>query len=149
MLFTFYLAFNCCRILKCLTVALNILQREDLQKVMDLLSVKEHHARTILIHYRWNVEKVLMVFVDKGNELYAEAGITLKEHDGESLFQISSKVTCNICIEEVLAIETTTMDCGHCYCNNCKCIVAFGFLTVSFKFICWRIVVHIILNFQC
>lgn len=94
-------------------------QREDLQKVMDLLSVKEHHARTILIHYRWNVEKVLMVFVDKGNELYAEAGITLKEHDGQSLFQNSSKVTCYICIEEVSAIETTTMDCGHCYCNNC------------------------------
>ncbi|WOG90674.1 hypothetical protein DCAR_0309918 [Daucus carota subsp. sativus] len=94
-------------------------QREDLQKVMDLLFVKEHHARTILIHYRWNVEKVFMVFVEKGNELYAEAGITVKEHDGQSLFQNSSNVTCDICIEEVSAIETTTMDCGHCYCNNC------------------------------
>lgn len=132
MVFSFLFGLDCISVKKCLIAVLHISQREDLQKVMDLLSVKEHHARTILIHYRWNVEKVFMVFVEKGKELYAEAGITVKERDSQSLFQNSSKVTCHICIEEVSAMETTTMDCGHCYCNNCKCIVSFGFLTVSF-----------------
>ncbi|KAK6136797.1 hypothetical protein DH2020_029467 [Rehmannia glutinosa] len=42
-------------------------QREDLRRVMDLLSVKEHHARTLLIHYRWDVEKLISVYVEKGN----------------------------------------------------------------------------------
>ncbi|KAM7477272.1 hypothetical protein LguiB_024515 [Lonicera macranthoides] len=96
-------------------------QKEDLQRVMDLLSLKEHHARTLLIHYRWDVDKVLTVFVEKGKDkLYAEAGVIVKEHDGLPSPQFPpSRVMCEICLEEVPGIDTTRMECGHCFCNNC------------------------------
>lgn len=98
---------------------------------MDLLSLKEHHARTILIHYRWNVEKVFTVFVEKGNnKLYAEAGVTMGPRDSLSLSQYSSEVMCEICIERVSATETTTMECGHCYCNNCEHAAFFLFVSL-------------------
>ncbi|KAL7236716.1 hypothetical protein ACSBR1_019924 [Camellia fascicularis] len=92
-------------------------KREDLRRVMDLLSLREHHARTLLIHYRWDVEKLFAVLVEKGRDcLFAGAGVTLVEnHDLPS----SSTIMCNICIEDVPGTEATKMDCGHDFCNNC------------------------------
>ncbi|KAK2971050.1 hypothetical protein RJ640_017202, partial [Escallonia rubra] len=95
-------------------------QREDLQRVMDLLSLKEYHARTLLIHFRWDVDKVFAVLVEKGKDkLYMEAGVTMEEHDGPSAPRRSFEVMCDICMEEIPANKTTMMDCGHCFCNNC------------------------------
>lgn len=93
------------------------MQREDLRRVMDLLSLKEHNTRSLLIHYRWDVEKLLTVLVEKGeDELCAEAGVTILEH--EEL--VSSVIMCTICFEEVPANSATTMDCGHIFCNSCE-----------------------------
>ncbi|KAK6131163.1 hypothetical protein DH2020_035092 [Rehmannia glutinosa] len=76
-------------------------QKDDLQRVMDLLSLKEHHARTLLIHYRWDADKVFMVFVEKGKEqLYAEAGVSVVETNNLSSSNVSSKISCEICFEE-------------------------------------------------
>ncbi|GMY28489.1 probable E3 ubiquitin-protein ligase ARI2 [Fagus crenata] len=99
--------------------SLLVAQREDLCRIMDVLSLKEQHARTLLIHYRWDVDKVIAVFVEKGKDrLYEEAGVTVLEHD--NLYsEAMSTVMCIICIEEVSATDVTTMDCGHYFCNNC------------------------------
>ncbi|XVF63939.1 hypothetical protein PTKIN_Ptkin09bG0126800 [Pterospermum kingtungense] len=97
-------------------------QREDLQRVMDLLSLKEHHARTLLIHYCWDVDKVIAVLVEYGKDkLFAAAGIQLlDDHHDLSLYQSSSSTfTCNICYEDVSADLVTVMDCGHYFCNDC------------------------------
>ncbi|KAM3758386.1 hypothetical protein ACB098_01G039800 [Castanea mollissima] len=99
--------------------SLLIAQRGDLRRIMDVLSLKEHHARTLLIHYRWDVDKVIAVFVEKGKDkLYAAAGLTSLEHDNLSS-ELSSTVMCLICMEEVSASDVTTMDCGHHFCNPC------------------------------
>ncbi|XP_073122926.1 probable E3 ubiquitin-protein ligase ARI2 isoform X1 [Henckelia pumila] len=92
-------------------------QREDLRRVMELLSVREHHARTLLIHYRWDVEKLIAVYVEKGKScLFEAAGVTLVEIlDPES----SSAVMCIICMDDIPAKDVTKMDCGHSFCNNC------------------------------
>ncbi|KAI8554351.1 hypothetical protein RHMOL_Rhmol05G0092100 [Rhododendron molle] len=94
-------------------------QREDLRRVMDLLSLREHHARTLLIYYRWNAEKLFEVFVEKGKDcLFAEAGLSVVEnHDLDS--QPPPTVLCNICMEDVPGIEVPKMDCGHSFCNEC------------------------------
>ncbi|XP_057973011.1 probable E3 ubiquitin-protein ligase ARI1 isoform X2 [Malania oleifera] len=95
------------------------MQREDLHRVMDLLSLREDQARTLLIHHHWDVDKVIAVFVERGKDkLFAGAGVTVVEHD-EFSQQFSSIVMCNICLEEVTAAEITRMDCGHYFCNNC------------------------------
>lgn len=89
---------------------------------MDLLSLREHHARTLLIHYRWDVDKLLAVLVEKGKLcLFNDAGVPVVENEGkDSSATFSSTVMCDICMEEVSGAEATRMDCGHCFCNTCK-----------------------------
>ncbi|XP_021718700.1 probable E3 ubiquitin-protein ligase ARI2 isoform X1 [Chenopodium quinoa] len=100
--------------------SLRVAQTEDLHRIMDLLSLKEHHARTLLIHYRWDVEKILAVLVEKGNEqLYVEAGVRVTEHANIPSSSSCSFLDCDICMEEHPANKFTTMDCGHYFCNDC------------------------------
>ncbi|KAF7810951.1 putative E3 ubiquitin-protein ligase ARI1 isoform X1 [Senna tora] len=94
-------------------------QKDDLRRVMEMLSLREHHARTLLIYHRWDVEKLFAVYVDKGKAaLYAEAGVSVDEHC-ELDPSAPPSVMCDICIEDVPCHEATRMDCGHCFCNNC------------------------------
>ncbi|KAK8530084.1 hypothetical protein V6N13_102962 [Hibiscus sabdariffa] len=94
-------------------------QREDLQRVIDMLSIKEHHALTLLIHYRWDVEKLLTVLVEKGKtDLFVSAGVSVVGDIGTSL-SFSSTSTCDICMEELPADKMTKMECGHGFCNDC------------------------------
>ncbi|MCD7461003.1 hypothetical protein HAX54_044982 [Datura stramonium] len=95
-------------------------QKEDLQRVMDLLSLKEHHARSLLIHYRWETEKVFAVLVERGREkLYAEAGVTLEGKDEHTSTLSTTEVTCQICFDDAPVEKTTVMDCNHRFCNDC------------------------------
>ncbi|CAA3029211.1 probable E3 ubiquitin- ligase ARI2 isoform X2 [Olea europaea subsp. europaea] len=95
-------------------------QREDLLRVMDLMSVREHHARTLLIHYRWDVEKLIAVYVEKGKAcMFAEAGVTLVGAVDHDLPESLSTVMCDICIDDVPVSDVSKMDCGHCFCNDC------------------------------
>ncbi|XP_048430269.1 probable E3 ubiquitin-protein ligase ARI2 isoform X2 [Pyrus x bretschneideri] len=95
-------------------------QKEDLRRVMDLLFLREHHARTLLIHHRWDVEKLFAVYVEKGKSwLFAEAGVTVVDHQDLDPSPPNSPVMCAICMEDVPSNETTKMDCGHCFCNSC------------------------------
>ncbi|KAJ8539475.1 hypothetical protein K7X08_013727 [Anisodus acutangulus] len=98
-------------------------QKEDLQRVMDLLSLKEHHARSLLIHYRWDVDKVFAVLFERGREkLYAEAGVTLeirKDNEYSSSSVSTTEITCQICFEDASVEKTTVMDCNHRFCNDC------------------------------
>ncbi|RAL47316.1 hypothetical protein DM860_013281 [Cuscuta australis] len=95
-------------------------QKEDLQRVKDLLLIKEHHARTLLIHYRWDVDKVVAIFVEKGKErLYAEVGVTVECNCAPSVSGSAANMTCKICYDDIPLAEATTMDCGHSFCNDC------------------------------
>ncbi|CAN4105277.1 unnamed protein product [Withania somnifera] len=95
-------------------------QKEDLQRVMELLYLKEHHARTLLIHYRWEADKVFTVLVERGREkLYAEAGLTLEGKDKYTSTLSTTEVICQICFEDTPVEKTTIMDCNHRFCNDC------------------------------
>ncbi|KAL9172513.1 hypothetical protein ABFS82_03G053300 [Erythranthe guttata] len=109
---------GCCKVIR--KESLLAAQKGDVQRVMNFLSVKEHHARTLLIHYRWDVDKVCTVFVEKGKEqLYAEAGVLAIEGGNISSSHCSTERTCLICFDEFHADKMTTMDCGHCFCDEC------------------------------
>lgn len=95
---------------------------------MELLSLREHQARTLLIHHRWDVEKLFAVLVEKGKpSLFMEAGVSLVDHQDLGL-PPPLTIMCEICIEDVPSGETTRMDCGHCFCNECKCLCLEDFL---------------------
>lgn len=89
---------------------------------MELLSIKEHHARTLLIHYQWDIEKLISVFVEKGKDsLFSGAGVTV--FDSSSLPSSSPNMSCDVCLEDVVAEQMKRMDCGHCFCNDCECLI--------------------------
>ncbi|XP_065847188.1 probable E3 ubiquitin-protein ligase ARI2 [Euphorbia lathyris] len=95
-------------------------QWEHIDRVMELLSLKEHQARTLLIYYRWDVNKVIQLFVEDGKDkLYTEAGVAIVYQEDLVTAQLPSLVDCNICFDEAYASEVTVMDCGHFFCNNC------------------------------
>lgn len=95
-------------------------QKEDLRKVMELLALSEQHARTLLIHYRWDVERIFELLEQKGRErLFSEAGVTVVERKGVELWSSRGVAMCSVCFEEVAASRVTEMDCGHFYCNDC------------------------------
>ncbi|KAL0356752.1 UNVERIFIED_CONTAM: putative E3 ubiquitin-protein ligase ARI1 [Sesamum calycinum] len=91
-------------------------QREDLRRVMELLSVREHHARTLLIHYRWDVEKLIAVYVEKGKScMFSEAGVSVIELVDLDPPESSSTLVCNICMDDVPAKDVTKMDCDTAF----------------------------------
>lgn len=91
---------------------------------MDLLALSEQHARTLLIHHRWDVERIFEMLEKKGREnLFSEAGVKIAENKGEILSCTSG--TCGICFEDVDRDAATVMDCGHYFCNDCKCSTIF------------------------
>ncbi|XP_073305011.1 probable E3 ubiquitin-protein ligase ARI2 isoform X1 [Primulina huaijiensis] len=95
-------------------------QKDDLKRTMDLLSLKEHNARTLLMHYRWDVDNVLTSFVEKGKEhLCAKAGISLPDSSSFSSSHVLTDTTCEICYNEFPTDEMTTMECGHIFCDEC------------------------------
>ncbi|XP_057788280.1 probable E3 ubiquitin-protein ligase ARI2 isoform X2 [Salvia miltiorrhiza] len=104
-------------------MGLKVITRESLwaaQTVMELLSVREHHARTLLIHYRWDVEKLITAYFEKGeSRMFTQVGVTRDELLVVTPPESSSTLLCHICTDDVSVNAVSTMDCGHCFCNTC------------------------------
>ena len=101
-------------------------QASDMKKVADMLGIKQQHARTLLIHERWDVERLCGNFAEKGKErLFSEAGLPLHASSicacsSRDPVRLTHPFTCEICFDEVLPQAVSTMDCGHSFCNDCK-----------------------------
>lgn len=92
----------------------------DLQKVADMLGIRQKHARTLLIHGRWDYERLCGNLAEKGREqLFLEAGLSLEASAAPHKHHVSRPFTCEICFEDVSPEHTNTMDCGHTFCNEC------------------------------
>lgn len=88
--------------------------------MIELLGLREHHARTLLIHYRWDVERIFELLDQKGRDrLFSEAGIPLQYANNAGPAS-STEVTCDVCYEDVPPSSASEMDCGHNYCNDCE-----------------------------
>ncbi|CAN8266153.1 unnamed protein product [Cochlearia groenlandica] len=100
-------------------------QKEVLIRVMELFSVKENQARTLLIYYQWNVDKLFDVCLNKDKEsLFQSAGLTVFDpcliSNSQGNSKKTMKMSCDICMEDDLQSSVmSTMECGHCFCNDC------------------------------
>ncbi|CAL4943261.1 unnamed protein product [Urochloa decumbens] len=96
-------------------------QKQDLSTVMNLLNVKQHQARALLIHHRWRIDGIYDR-LDKGREcMLRDAGIVLQENNMAAAGSTTPWriVHCNVCFEDISMGVVLTMDCGHCFCNDC------------------------------
>lgn len=99
---------------------------------MELLSLREQHARTLLIHYRWDVVKLTAILVDRDRDyLFSQAGVPLDENHVVGSLVCSSTVMCTVCLEDVPGREVTKMDCGHSFCNDCEHYFLYDFFFLT------------------
>ncbi|KAH7442031.1 hypothetical protein KP509_03G067700 [Ceratopteris richardii] len=95
-------------------------QINDLRKVADMLGVRQKHARTLLIHERWDYERLCENLAEKGREqLFLEAGLPLEASSTTHRLHVARSFTCETCFEDVPPEHATTMECGHTFCNEC------------------------------
>jgi len=90
--------------------------------VMGLFNIKQHHARALLIHYRWNTDRLGDHLERKGQErMLMEAGVALQQQETSSSSRPSSRsrVLCEVCFEDFSPRHVSTVDCGHSFCNDC------------------------------
>ncbi|WVZ59858.1 hypothetical protein U9M48_009950 [Paspalum notatum var. saurae] len=93
--------------------------QEDLSMVMGVFNIKQHHARALLIHYRWNTDCLNDHLERKGQErMLMEAGVVLPQQESSSNKK-QLRVTCNVCFEDFQTHAVSAMDCGHSFCNGC------------------------------
>jgi hypothetical protein len=75
-----------------------------------------------------------------------EAGIVLQENNslaaGDSTMPIRG-VKCNVCFEDFSLSAVSTMDCGHCFCNDCEFCIQ---LCSSFDIAYYALVACILLS---
>jgi hypothetical protein len=86
---------------------------------MNLLNIKQHHARALFIFHQWKIDRIYDCFDRKGRDrMLREADIVLQEKSNTTP---SSSSKCNVCFDDDLSLtDVSTMDCGHCFCNNCE-----------------------------
>jgi hypothetical protein len=93
-----------------------------LQKVVDFLAIRPRHARTLLIHHRWNVESLFGKLAEEGtNKIFLEAGLPPPEDlCNQPTACETSFISCGACLDDAPQNKATRMDCGHAFCNECK-----------------------------
>eukprot|EP00250_Pteridium_aquilinum_P014885 c22261_g1_i1 orf=390-2255(+) len=98
-------------------------QSNDLQKVADMLGIKQRHARTLLIHERWDFERLCENLAEKGkDQLFLDAGLPLEASAAPRTRcseYLPRAFTCETCFDDVSPEASSTMDCGHTFCNEC------------------------------
>ncbi|CAL4917969.1 unnamed protein product [Urochloa decumbens] len=99
--------------------SLSVAQQQDLSMVMGIFNIKQHHARALLIHYRWNIDRLNDHLDRKGQDcMLMEAGVVVVPSAG-SKRPSRKKVTCMVCFEDFSPRAISAMDCGHSFCNDC------------------------------
>ncbi|CAM0875830.1 unnamed protein product [Alopecurus aequalis] len=111
--------------------ALSVAQRQDVSMVMNLVGLEPHNARALLMHHQWKMGRIHDFLERRGREgLFKEAGLVVPPEDNStgSPFRAADMVShkrpkivkCNVCFEDVSQLtDISTMDCGHCFCNDC------------------------------
>lgn len=96
--------------------------------VMNLVNIEQHNARALLMHHRWKMDRIHDFLERRGREgLFREAGIVVPPEDSSAATRARAPhkrprtFTCNVCFEDVSRMsDVSTMDCGHCFCNDCE-----------------------------
>ncbi|KAK3149981.1 hypothetical protein QOZ80_3AG0225750 [Eleusine coracana subsp. coracana] len=95
-------------------------QQEDLTAVMNLFNITQHHARAVLIRYRWNMERITDHMERKGQDIMLmEAGVVSHQESASCAAGSRRVITCGVCFEDLSLRKVSTMDCGHSFCNDC------------------------------
>ncbi|KAM0909507.1 hypothetical protein ACQ4PT_014775 [Festuca glaucescens] len=113
--------------------SLSAAQQQELSMVMNLVNLEPHNARALLMHHRWKMDRITDFLERRGREgLFREAGIVVPPEENSTALPFGTAAdkgahkrpiiaTCNVCFDDVSQLsDVSTMDCGHCFCNDCE-----------------------------
>ena len=75
------------------------------------------NARILLMFFRWNIERILTEYFDRGRDAVFKAAGIATELVNDDVSQ--GTVMCEACMDDVAISDTTMLRCGHRFCNDC------------------------------
>eukprot|EP01105_Mastigella_eilhardi_P005216 TRINITY_DN16977_c0_g1_i1.p1 TRINITY_DN16977_c0_g1~~TRINITY_DN16977_c0_g1_i1.p1 ORF type:complete len:502 (-),score=162.42 TRINITY_DN16977_c0_g1_i1:63-1544(-) len=101
----------------------NALEQEQnavTDRIASLTGLPRGAAELLLMHYKWNEEKLQQLYFEDESVALKAAGVVPEKKGTPSPVDGRKKVTCLICWDEVNASDTHTLSCGHQpYCDKC------------------------------
>eukprot|EP00877_Chromochloris_zofingiensis_P002490 jgi/Chrzof1/12241/Cz06g26220.t1 len=101
-------------------------QGDAIEGVVSIWGCPASVAKTLLMHYMWDKEKLLSDLAERGPDaVYKAAGVacvpetTSIQTSGASSSSSSSSIACTVCMSDVPAAECSRNGCGHVFCNSC------------------------------
>eukprot|EP00878_Enallax_costatus_P004275 GHUV01004505.1.p1 GENE.GHUV01004505.1~~GHUV01004505.1.p1 ORF type:complete len:527 (+),score=139.84 GHUV01004505.1:269-1849(+) len=98
-------------------------QAEAISEVESIWGCKRSVAKTLLMHYMWDKEKLLSDLADRGSEyVHKLAGVAEPDDSKQANAAGSSppqQVTCEVCMCDYAPADCSTNGCGHIFCNGC------------------------------
>ncbi|KAI8472707.1 MAG: hypothetical protein J3K34DRAFT_204977 [Monoraphidium minutum] len=109
--------------------SLKALQRGAIDEVTGIFGYSGGVAKTMLMAYRWDKDRLLNDLGDKGYDHVCHvAGLasTQQQQDGGAASAAAAAkagpgatATCGVCMSDVPAGEVSTNSCGHAFCDDC------------------------------
>lgn len=100
--------------------SLERLQSDALGEVIAILNCSTSTARLLLMHFRWDKGSLFEAMAERGMEPIFRAARVISQFSSD-LRKLPSggETLCGICFSQQPASEVTTMECGHCFCDDC------------------------------
>lgn len=94
-------------------------QQDDLiDEVNMILELSKEDAAILLRYFRWNKERLIDEYMDRGQRVLEAAGLGPSRSDGPRIEAIPGFM-CEICCEDEDDLQTFAIKCGHRYCVDC------------------------------
>ncbi|PSR97740.1 hypothetical protein BD289DRAFT_361919 [Coniella lustricola] len=94
-------------------------QQDDLIEEVDMiLELSKEDAAILLRHFRWNKERLIDQYMEKGTQVLEAAGLGPNASESPRL-EVIPGFMCDICCEDGDDLETFAIKCGHRYCVDC------------------------------
>uniref|UniRef100_A0A7S4GEC2 RBR-type E3 ubiquitin transferase n=2 Tax=Eutreptiella gymnastica TaxID=73025 RepID=A0A7S4GEC2_9EUGL len=102
-------------------------QQQEVAKIKEVLDISSVFASILLRFFHWDVETLVNKTFEHGRrKVFKAAGVidTDEDEGGKDASSSSSCVQetafeCQCCFEDVEFVDSTALDCGHRFCNEC------------------------------
>lgn len=98
-------------------------QQKVIDEVAGILDIPAECANTLLIHFKWNKERLFDRYMADPKSTRAEAGIA---HLGESAAP-AKEFMCEMCLTDTAPADGFGLGCKHIFCRSCWA----GYLTAA------------------
>jgi ariadne-1 len=101
---------------------LSKIREKLISECCEATSLDRDEAITVLIHYKWNIDKVSQEWFEDVDGNRKKFGLDLDDAAVQKLNNIkieNNNVYCSVCYCEINKSDSFALKCGHCFCDDC------------------------------